>query len=558
MVDRTRAPSTLRLAAAALLLVPVLSDCRDPTQITLRLSTDAVCTDVQQTAITVGKLGQIEQKPEAATTDRCDGQSGNIGTLVVVPSGDDDDEIGVRVVTGVGKSAEACVKDGYIGGCIVARRAIRYLPHTPLDLPIFMGVDCLDIPCGATETCFKGKCVPAEIDSEKCKSGNCQPTETDGGAPDAAADAPADQSSGGQGGGGGSGGGAGAAGAGGGGGAGGGSDAGDAVAPCTAPSAECDGNPATVCETDLDSSAQHCGACGHDCLGGSCSAGMCQPTTLWAGLSPTRLALDATHVYFVNYNYGDVYRVPKAGGQAETLATGQKSVRVGVDSSHVYWTNELGNDLLRVPKTGGSPETVLSANTPYGFALAATDVYYAELRAGGTVGVVPKTGGTATPIASGENWPFEVTLTQTHVYWTQLANNADVRRAPLAGGTAETLLSGLTNPAALVADATNLYVAVVGNGNAKGKIIALPLAGGSAVELAVAQPQPRGIAVDATHVYWTNVGAGTIARIAIDGSDNQVPTELASGGTEVLGIAVDDQAVYWADGKGNQVLKLAK
>ena len=45
---------------------------------------------------------------------------------------------------------------------------------------------------------------------------------------------------------------------------------------CAAGFGDCDGNAATGCETDLASSAAHCGACANACPGGaSCVAGAC-------------------------------------------------------------------------------------------------------------------------------------------------------------------------------------------------------------------------------------------------------------------------------------------
>lgn len=544
------------LALGALALAPLLSDCREPTQITLALRTDAQCVDVLGTTISVGSLGSLEARPAVASTDRCDPASGEIGTLVVVPSGDNDAEVALRVVTGVGKSPEQCVEDGYVGGCIVARRAIRYLPHTPLEMPITMSVDCIDIPCGATETCFKGKCVPAAVDPDDCEQGNCDPVSPDGGT-DSGADASEDQASDGIGGTAGSGGSSGAGGTGGAGGSG-GADAGDVFVPCTAPAAECDGDPATVCETELDADPQSCGSCGHDCLGGSCVSGKCQPVALVTSGTPTRLALDATHVYYVDYNGGGVFSVPKGGGTPTTLATGQKSVRIAVDASHVYWTNEQSNEIRRLPKAGGASEVVHNATAAYGFALDASLVYYTELRAGGSVAVVPKVGGVPIVISASENWPFEVALTASHVYWTQLSNNADVRRAALGGGTPESVLTSLPNPTALTNDGTTVFVAVLGNGNGKGQVIALPISGSGSTVLAQSQQQPRGLAVDGVHVYWTNGGDATVMRIAKDGSDNQVPELLASGGKTALGIAIDAEAVYWADDLSSTIHKLAK
>jgi len=49
------------------------------------------------------------------------------------------------------------------------------------------------------------------------------------------------------------------------------------AAACAEGKGECDGNPATACETDLQSSAQHCGACGATCASGeSCMSGQCR------------------------------------------------------------------------------------------------------------------------------------------------------------------------------------------------------------------------------------------------------------------------------------------
>ena len=49
------------------------------------------------------------------------------------------------------------------------------------------------------------------------------------------------------------------------------------AAACSEGKGECDGNAATACETDLQSSAQNCGACGTTCASGeSCVSGACR------------------------------------------------------------------------------------------------------------------------------------------------------------------------------------------------------------------------------------------------------------------------------------------
>lgn len=151
--------SRLTLTSAILLV----TGCREPTQVQIELRTDALCDDVRETSITVSGTGELESALSDTSTDNCSTLGGRIGSLTVVPNGDEDAEFGVRIVTGLGKSATQCTDDGYLGGCIVARRSLRFIPHKTLHLPIKLDVVCRDIPCGATQTCSNGQCVDAAI-----------------------------------------------------------------------------------------------------------------------------------------------------------------------------------------------------------------------------------------------------------------------------------------------------------------------------------------------------------------------------------------------------------
>ena len=54
-------------------------------------------------------------------------------------------------------------------------------------------------------------------------------------------------------------------------------DIGMIVTPCPSGRGDCDGMAATVCETDLNTTAQHCGRCGGACMvGQKCVAGRCE------------------------------------------------------------------------------------------------------------------------------------------------------------------------------------------------------------------------------------------------------------------------------------------
>src|SRR5690348_6466281 len=113
------------------------------------------------------------------------------------------------------------------------------------------------------------------------------------------------------------------------------------------------GNP--VCGSDSD--PNNCGVCGHSCLGGACAAGACVPVRLasdqgdsaygaaWYPYTtdigdplpgPDRLAVDDTHVYWLNLR-GEVMRVPIAGGDPERVAkTAANPAWLVLDGQSVY------------------------------------------------------------------------------------------------------------------------------------------------------------------------------------------------------------------------------
>jgi len=167
-------------AAGAVVLA---ASCREPTQITVTITTDAKCSDIDGVGVSVGALGEgLENKPASALSLRCDDATGRIGTLVLVPSGSDGDEVAFRVTAGYGQKVEDC-KPPFGKGCIVARRAIRYIPHTPLFVPVKLSVACNGVPCEPTSTCEDGVCVDSRLDPTKCESpSGCDLG--DGGTPD--------------------------------------------------------------------------------------------------------------------------------------------------------------------------------------------------------------------------------------------------------------------------------------------------------------------------------------------------------------------------------------
>jgi len=171
------------LVASGSLVVAV--SCLAPTEVTLVLTTDIPCGAQHGTSIAVGDADDIAASAPVTVTRDCtlmDADGGfddagaltvpaSIGSVVVVPSGSRSASFTVQIVTAVDPVVQPgdCAAPEY-QGCIVARRQLSFIAHTPLTLPIEMTLDCLNVLCSATETCYHAQCVTADA---VCPAGTC-------------------------------------------------------------------------------------------------------------------------------------------------------------------------------------------------------------------------------------------------------------------------------------------------------------------------------------------------------------------------------------------------
>jgi hypothetical protein len=154
--------------------------CLGATQIELHVTTNARCTDETQwrgVSIYVGSPTDVETRAPTLTTTACDAD-GQVGSLVVVPTASNTDEIGVRVVAGLTRPPEECAAHQY-SGCIVARRTVRFNPHKTLDLYVALTDDCVGVSCDPTHTCVSADCVDSRsvgLPSPAADGGETAPT----------------------------------------------------------------------------------------------------------------------------------------------------------------------------------------------------------------------------------------------------------------------------------------------------------------------------------------------------------------------------------------------
>jgi hypothetical protein len=305
---------------------------------------------------------------------------------------------------------------------------------------------------------------------------------------------------------------------------------------CTAPFADCNGDPGDGCEADLGNDAAHCGACARDCEGQPCTAGLCEPEVLASGLYfANRIALDATRVYWTSAD-GTVDALPLAGGGVVELAAGQDDpADLAVDEHGIYWTSTGADTVQSLPLGGGLPTLLAQAGNPLGIVVRSGVVYftdtYDKLSNDEHVVRVALPKGPSSVVA-GTPGAWMLAVDAERVYWTDRASAA-VWSAPLGGGEATLLASSIIDPTEIEVDSDAVYV------TALEATFRIPLAGGA--PQALVWGAGRGLAIDATHIY---VGAA-------DGRVLEVPKTggpaLALARTELYAgdIAVDDHHVYW-------------
>ena len=134
-MGRARLGAMIGVAFVGGVLALGLADCAEPTQIEIDVRTDA-CGVLKNAGIAVTSPERIDTAELTIfTPDRPDNQgceekpADRVGTLIIYPSGANDAEVGIRVVGGIGRSAQEC-KAGNYAGCVVARRIEKFVEGT--------------------------------------------------------------------------------------------------------------------------------------------------------------------------------------------------------------------------------------------------------------------------------------------------------------------------------------------------------------------------------------------------------------------------------------------
>jgi hypothetical protein len=329
---------------------------------------------------------------------------------------------------------------------------------------------------------------------------------------------------------------------------------GDSATPTDSPSSSSgDSGPCNNTQND----PANCGRCGHSCLGGACTAGQCQPVALATNVSPRAIAVDKSHVYWIEPQTARAMQADKDGSNQIQLGGGTNNYLTGlaVDDANVFWGTR--DELVLRCKIGGcanTPTVVTGAIVLMGdVAVDATNVYWLEIPSGpARVKSAPKGASNTTAVtqialdtALGNAYNH-IAADGQFVYWT--ADDGKVRRVAPTGGTVTVVASATGNAGGLAVDDQNVYFTA---GDDPGTVNIAPKGGSSGGNgLAASQHLPVAVAVDQNSAYWVNAligtspNSGTVMTCHIASC---TPTPIATAQHGPVAIAVDDVAVYWSN-----------
>jgi hypothetical protein len=338
------------------------------------------------------------------------------------------------------------------------------------------------------------------------------------------------------------------------------------------------GSPATPC-LDTTNDPHNCGQCGHDCLGGACAAGRCQPVVLASGERfPNSITSDGSEVFWANWvQMGPADNVPTILRAVGVDGAGLRTVGTApyfpgslhADETSLYWYRSTinsqpeGGAVMKMAKTGGPP-TILVDHTLdswLGIAVGPKDVYWwpgaGATAPSGTLWKVGKDGTGAKPVGSAGTFYFASVLeVDEHAAYGALYGSGGIVRIDLAGGPPVVLADVETRWVLAIDDTRVFFTSPLG----------LQRIGkdGSDLTLLLAADLVGETVVDATHLYY--VSHDGIRRMTKDGAGDELLVAEPPGAEPQLwsvhGIAQDDHAIYFvldeAVANSASIMKIAK
>jgi hypothetical protein len=357
-----------------------------------------------------------------------------------------------------------------------------------------------------------------------------------------------------------------------GGGDGGGSDSGmthggDGDGSASAGDGEAGSDASHAC-TDVLTDPLNCGQCGHDCLGGKCTAGLCQPFEWIDDTAIDTLEVDDSHAFYTakfTLKKADLSNMPKIQVMTDMGLTG---FAAAVDSSYLYYELPL-NGVIRLPKSAppAMSDTLVNykwvANATFqlpGIAVSGGYIFYAAssyLGGASSVYKAPKaplgdTLGADGTLIGGCNSTEYVVLADAQVGTVHLLDPmaGTIRVMAIDTGAITTVVTAQNGPESPVADDTYLYWVNTGDGT----VMSAPKAGGAMpTTLTAGEDTPSSLTLDGPNLYWTT--ASEVRMCPVRSCNGNVVTVADNQGT-AHSIQTNRTAVYWVANEA--IMRLAK
>lgn len=317
------------------------------------------------------------------------------------------------------------------------------------------------------------------------------------------------------------------------------------------------------CNGNFQTDDKNCGQCGHSCLGGKCSSGVCQPVVVGAtgldGGSVRSITVDGPTIFYgtgVGFLNGTVERCPTSGCTLGTvLATIPSAAQtIATAGGRVYWNEVVTAGPNSVSVDGGAVTALETGNLPSQVLVDNGHLYWSD-------GESPDTPvRTCTPPNCGANFDSDVTtllpngssaiaISGTTLYAAQEATN--YLRFCTIGSCTNMVDVGVNKQAdGLTADDNFLYFTDLISG-----VWRCPArsACGTPTAVALGEATPSNILVDGTFLYWTN-NSSSLRVCKLPAPCTTSNTLTYSG--NVHGLAFDSVAIYF--GNGPAVMRVAK
>lgn len=329
----------------------------------------------------------------------------------------------------------------------------------------------------------------------------------------------------------------------------------ECVAACEAPQMLCD----TAC-VDLDSDPEHCGACGHDCGGGACMAGACQPVLVAGDLDrPYSLALspESGQVFWLTPT--QVQRCPLAGcddparlAELEERLPVKRLDNIVATEQDVFWLGDRPSFwLLHCPAAGCTFDI---PDAPDGYEL---DSPRSLVRDGDLLVVGERfgirtcaiQGGCSLNDCVGADSIQSVAFDDASLFWLESTDPAGLYACPRQGSAMPLRLTADRGSIVRLHEDTLFVARNTGDGIYR---CSKDGCGGQGTDVVTGEAGISSLAVDARGLYWTTPGSaseatGTVKTCPLDGCGEQGPRVLATGLAQPTDVHLLGDDVVWVE-----------